>query len=392
MEELQPFFSIVIPTRNRHEMLFYSIKTILQQSFTNYELIICDNNSSQETQEVASSFDSEKIKYIRSNQSISMTENWELAVSHAAGKYIAVIADNDGFIDGSLTFLFKLLQKRDFPEVIRWEKNEFIWPDIGTEQNNQLVLRTNPRAEVLNSNDIILNVLAGEMKFQMLPMIYNSIISISLIKKIKAETGRVFNSISPDLYTGFSFSYLSKSYLSINIPITVGGTSAKSNGLNCMKKSNQIVDEFKALSEASFSPIHPDVPFIKTIFSGIYDSFLRAQEDLNIDIGIIDKRKWVDKLISTVVVYDESERDRVIDKIKKSFPNDIELSTYIDEKIMLDAIPIKQLEEVKVTFGFFKDILYLDGNKLNINNIYDASTYMANFYNYDLQQQLDIYD
>ena len=382
MKEQQPFFSIVIPTRNRHETLLYSIKTILQQNFTDYELIICDNHSSQETKETVDSFDSEKIRYIRSNQPLSMTENWELSLSHVTGKYITVIADNDGFIDGSLNFLFELLTKNNFPEIIRWEKNEFIWPDIGTKQKNQLILRTNPRAEMLNSQDVISKILIGKKKFQMLPMIYNSIISTSLVKKLKTKTGRVFNSISPDLYTGFSFAYLSKSYLSIDTPITVGGTSAKSNGLNFMKKSNEIVDEFKALSTVSFAPIHPDIPFVKTIFVGIYDSFLRSQESLKINIGTIDKREWIDNIISTVVVYDENERDSAIEKIKKSFPNDAELSTYINEKLMLHLIPIKQLKNLKVKFGFFKDILYLDGNKLNINNIYDASKYMAHFYNY----------
>ena len=42
MQTKNPFFSIVIPTRNRADTLKYTIKTILNQDFQDYEIIICN--------------------------------------------------------------------------------------------------------------------------------------------------------------------------------------------------------------------------------------------------------------------------------------------------------------------------------------------------------------
>ena len=51
-----PFFSIVIPTRNRADTLKYTIKTILNQDFQDYEIIICNNNSVDDTEEIVKKF------------------------------------------------------------------------------------------------------------------------------------------------------------------------------------------------------------------------------------------------------------------------------------------------------------------------------------------------
>ena len=61
-----PFFSIVIPTRNRADTLKYTIKTILNQDFQDYEIIICNNNSVDDTEEIVKKFSVKWIKYLKS--------------------------------------------------------------------------------------------------------------------------------------------------------------------------------------------------------------------------------------------------------------------------------------------------------------------------------------
>jgi len=75
-----PFFSIVIPTRNRADTLKYTIKTILNQDFQDYEIIICNNNSVDDTEEIVKQFLDKRIKYLKSNIDLSMSDNWELAI------------------------------------------------------------------------------------------------------------------------------------------------------------------------------------------------------------------------------------------------------------------------------------------------------------------------
>lgn len=104
-------FSIVIPTRERAETLKGTLRSCLAQQFDSYEIVVCDNCSSPETKRVVDSFKSEKIRYIRSDIPLAMTENWELAVSHAVGDYIIVIGDDDGLFSYSLREIDRLLKE-----------------------------------------------------------------------------------------------------------------------------------------------------------------------------------------------------------------------------------------------------------------------------------------
>ena len=66
---------------------------ILQQ-FKNFELIIHDNSTDSLTKRVVEKFlDDKRIKYFKNIKSISMSENWELALSKTTGKFISVLTD-----------------------------------------------------------------------------------------------------------------------------------------------------------------------------------------------------------------------------------------------------------------------------------------------------------
>lgn len=382
MQNKQPFFSIVIPTRNRDETLYYTIKTVLQQSFKDYELIICDNNSSKETKEVVNSFNSQHIKYIRSDKDLAMTDNWELAVSHAIGKYITVIADNDGFIDGSLGYLHKKLLQYSMPDIIRWEKNSFYCTDLDVYYSQRLGLKTNTNERVLYGVDIANDVLNAKVSFHKLPMIYCSVINSSLIKKLKLQTGKVFHARSPDIFSGFAFLHLAKEYISLDTPITINGTSKKSNGFNGAKNNNnEITRAFLELNQQAGYTRHRYLPDItNSIFHSILDSFLHAQEILDIKEISLERKYIIDSLIDESTILNEKELNNIKDKFLESCLDDENLFEYT--KKVLDRLSISEPPEPKDRLGFYENVLYLDGKEFNINNIYEASKFMTQFYNY----------
>lgn len=386
METKRPFFSIVIPTRNRHETLPYTIKTILKQSFTDYELIICDNNSSEHTREIVHSFNHPSIKYIHSDTSLAMVQNWELAVSHAKGRYVTVVADNDGFIDGSLQFLYALLEYNYFPNIVRWEKNLYQWPDIEAENKNTMLLNTRISLKQLSSEKIIQKVLDGVTKFQSLPMIYNSVISMELIVKLKGITGKVFNSRSPDLYSGFAFAYLNKSYLSLSMPITIGANSAKSNGMNSLKKNSTIIKEFRELNIRANIIRHPKVPFVRAPhIVAPADSFLTAQEDLNIKSDILNRKEMLKRLVKASLIYDKEEKENFKFELIRTSQDDKKLLEFTKKLLKRTSLKIAvEKASIKPRIGFKKSTLILDGDNHGVKNVDDVSSLMALYYDYSL--------
>ena len=68
-----PIFSIVIPTYNHATYLERALKSIIYQSFENWEVIVIDNYSTDNTQEIVTDFNDPRIKYIKIHYIINRT-------------------------------------------------------------------------------------------------------------------------------------------------------------------------------------------------------------------------------------------------------------------------------------------------------------------------------
>lgn len=89
-------FSIIIPTYNRAAFLPKAIESVLAQTYTDWELIVVDDGSTDNTREVVSQFKDERLKYIyQENSERSAARN--NGIAHAKGDFICFL-DSDNFI------------------------------------------------------------------------------------------------------------------------------------------------------------------------------------------------------------------------------------------------------------------------------------------------------
>src|SRR6218665_1515018 len=88
-------FSIVIPLYNKEKWVTACINSILNQHFTDFELIIVDDGSTDKSLElVKNQFNDERIKIIRQkNAGVSVARN--TGIAHASYKYIAFMDADD---------------------------------------------------------------------------------------------------------------------------------------------------------------------------------------------------------------------------------------------------------------------------------------------------------
>ena len=75
-------FTVVIPTRERCDTLEHTLRTCVMQEYTNLEIIVSDNYSQDHTREVVEYFKDSRIRYINTGKRISMSDNYEFALSH----------------------------------------------------------------------------------------------------------------------------------------------------------------------------------------------------------------------------------------------------------------------------------------------------------------------
>ena len=107
--------SIILPNYNSSDTLLLTVKSILNQSYKNWELIIVDDNSNIKTKEVLSKFKKiKKIKifYLKKNKGAGYCRN--LAVNKSIANYIAFIDSDDLWHKNKLKFQINFMKKNKY--------------------------------------------------------------------------------------------------------------------------------------------------------------------------------------------------------------------------------------------------------------------------------------
>jgi len=121
-------YSVLLPTRNGGNFLKNCIATILGQPYDSMELIVSDNANTDSTQSVLASISDSRLKVIRSEEPVSVTENWNLALNASSGDYILMMGDDDCLLPGYFDKMDQILEKYNFPDCVTCNGYGYINP------------------------------------------------------------------------------------------------------------------------------------------------------------------------------------------------------------------------------------------------------------------------
>lgn len=103
--------TVAIPTYNHGRFISKAIESVLEQGIDDLELIILDNHSEDDTENIVKKYLADKrIKYIKNEENIGLNKNWAKANEMANGKYVATLHADDFYYEGHLKKLIKLLE------------------------------------------------------------------------------------------------------------------------------------------------------------------------------------------------------------------------------------------------------------------------------------------
>ena len=103
--------SIIIPTFNRARELNRAIESVINQTYKNWELIIIDNNSSDNTDEVVSKFNDSRILLFKINNNGVIAKSRNLGIKKASGSFIAFLDSDDWWLPKKIEISLKYLEK-----------------------------------------------------------------------------------------------------------------------------------------------------------------------------------------------------------------------------------------------------------------------------------------
>ena len=118
MYENNIFFSIIIPNFNQASYLKKALSGVIKQTYKNYEIIIIDNNSTDNSRDVINSFSDKRIKsfYIDNMGIISKSRN--LGLKKATGEWICFLDADDYWFKNKLEEIKTAINKSNNIEVI----------------------------------------------------------------------------------------------------------------------------------------------------------------------------------------------------------------------------------------------------------------------------------
>lgn len=91
-----PLVTIAIPTYNRAETyLRFTLESALKQTYPNIEIIVADNCSTDNTEELVKSYKDNRIRYYRHDKNIGANNNFNFCLQQARGKYFQLLQDDD---------------------------------------------------------------------------------------------------------------------------------------------------------------------------------------------------------------------------------------------------------------------------------------------------------
>jgi glycosyltransferase involved in cell wall biosynthesis len=104
--------SVTIPTFNRAHLIGPTIESVLSQSYHDWDLLVVDDASADDTAEVVSQYSQtdERIRFIQNDKNLGLTRNWNKCIYEARGPYVQVLLSDDLMDDSYLARVAEIFQ------------------------------------------------------------------------------------------------------------------------------------------------------------------------------------------------------------------------------------------------------------------------------------------
>jgi glycosyltransferase involved in cell wall biosynthesis len=275
---MTPKVYVLIPTKNRYDTLKFAVQTCLNQEYDNLEIIVSDNYSSDNTQNILSEISDPRLKYQRTDKPLPMIYSWEFALSAVKEEgFVHFMGDDNGLTFDAIQRVVNIANKTGH-KIIHGQPIQYTWP------NDQILngFVSIPKGEniyVINSQSALKAAYGLTIGFDRMPTINASFIHTSIIEKAKTFfDGKYFIASNPDVCSSIVNAYFEKEYVFTEKPFMINGASVHSNGMQggSKSKSGFVIDNINGGYE-----YHKLFPPSKSYYMNVYEAFAKVSDAFN---------------------------------------------------------------------------------------------------------------
>jgi glycosyltransferase involved in cell wall biosynthesis len=124
-----PRYGILLPTRNGASLLEGCVRSVLDQDYEDFELVISDNASDDGAGEILAGFASDpRVRLLRQDEPIGVTDNWNACLAASTSERLTLIGDDDLLLPGYFERVDAVLERHDNPDVVMHDAYAFAFP------------------------------------------------------------------------------------------------------------------------------------------------------------------------------------------------------------------------------------------------------------------------
>ncbi len=147
----EPLVSVCVPTYNKARYLRKSLDSIINQTYGNLEIIVSDNPSTDNTEEMVKSFTDERMKYYRNPTNIGCYNNYNRCLKVATGEFVAFYHSDD-------IYELSIVEKEVESLQNHTDVAAVFTPDTLLNENDKVIAKTNILKELREIEELFIGI------------------------------------------------------------------------------------------------------------------------------------------------------------------------------------------------------------------------------------------
>jgi glycosyltransferase involved in cell wall biosynthesis len=277
-----PFFSVVIPTFNRSRLVTYAVDSILKQTFGDFEIVVCDNCSTDDTGEVVGRIPDPRVRYVRTTAHWVIADSWEFARSQAKGRFIVMLSDDDALVPTALEAFAREIRRHDADFVFCGvaEYRDLTFPGSG--RNTLSCPPFSGGSRVVSAEEFLQPLFAFKGRFNMHPSAF--VFARALADLVANRCGRFFQTNGVEYCAWTLAAAVAKGIVYLDAPLCICGRTGASWGsnLSLANPGQERIEEF--IADVNRTPMY--APLTNFTMCNLWaDGVLAAKKLLPLEFG-----------------------------------------------------------------------------------------------------------
>lgn len=391
-----------MPTYNRAKLLPLAIESVLHQTFDDFELVISNGGSTDNTKKVIESFTDSRLHYVESKERLSIGDNYLQALNHSKGEYIIFLGDDDAFVPMMLERMKKIIEEKQAQIVAFRFANYYHdkYVESHDEQIEANTLQVQPFTNELTkftATEAIenlyrvhgLNSLKKNDKF-IVPYLANAVYHNSVFAQVRKINNNPFAATPADMYLAAAVFYVVDSYYCLDEPLHVWSRWSGSSTATAHDKGNALREHYEKLlngRKLEFTPLKFALPHncaVNAIIEASDDFGSKNAKDinwLNYYITIYENLMYL-KSLKVDIALELEEFHKILknesQEIKKRISTEINNPSLKAKLFLRNRFPaILKAGKKIINQNMSDNVISINGNENKFENVLQAARFLS---------------